>query len=382
MGRRKLGSDVFDNAVARMCALYEAGHRVVVSFSGGKDSTCCLEVCLVAARMTGRLPVEVIMRDEEIMFPGTFEYCERVVARREEVDFHWIYACQPVTNVFNRSDPYFWVFDPLLVPEQWVRQPPEYAYRIPDLNIQRMTIPSRFPPVEGKELYAVLGLRVQESRGRLLGLHSSRGYVTQPNRYRVRLARPIYDWQDGDVWKAIGDYNWDYDDAYDVMARFGVPVAKMRIAPPTLNYYGAELLQMAARAWPGWFDRVCERLPGVRLAAKYGKRAVEPVRRVGETWEQCFWRTCVDEAPRSWIAERARCAAETVLRQHAIHSAGPLPEVVPCRRCSRGMASWRKMAMVMYGGDPMSLKAQFLPYLEPEFFRPGTGTWDGPPTFK
>lgn len=78
MPRVYTGRDVFAEAVHRMVRVYGEGHRVVVSFSGGKDSGVCLEVCLEAARQTGRLPVEVIMRDEEIMFPGTFEYAERV----------------------------------------------------------------------------------------------------------------------------------------------------------------------------------------------------------------------------------------------------------------------------------------------------------------
>ena len=87
----KTGRDVFDEAVDRMTSLYSEGHRVVVSFSGGKDSTICLELARIAAAATGRRPVEVVMRDEEIMLPGTFEYCERV-AEMPDVDFNWVYA--------------------------------------------------------------------------------------------------------------------------------------------------------------------------------------------------------------------------------------------------------------------------------------------------
>ena len=115
MPRRKTGLNVFDQAIDRMVEVYEQGHRVVVSFSAGKDSGVAMEICAIAAALTNRLPVEVIMRDEEIMFPGTFEYAERVAAR-PDIDFHWIYARQPIINVFNRENPYWWVFDPLLDP--------------------------------------------------------------------------------------------------------------------------------------------------------------------------------------------------------------------------------------------------------------------------
>jgi len=363
-----------------MVTLYEQGHRIVVSFSAGKDSGVCLEICLIAARMTGRLPVEVIMRDEEIMFPGTFEYAERIAAR-EDVEFHWIYACQPVINVYNREQPYFWVFDPLLDPDEWIRKPPNIAYQIPHKNIEMMTIPERFPPSEGKNLYAVIGLRTSESRARLMGLYSSKGYITKPNKHRVRNVRPIYDWKDRDVWKAIDDNGWDYNHAYDTMARLGLPRHKLRIAPPTLTLHGADQLQLAAKAWPRWFDRVCQRLPGVRLAAKYGRRAVEPVRRLGETWEECFYRTCIEEAPK-WIAERAKFMADGAIEFHSHHSTQPFPDVKSCPRCQGKIRSWRILTNALYDGDPFSMHGvSSLGYVEPEFFRPGAGIWDGKPAF-
>ena len=164
--RQRIYTNVFDEAIERMVAIYEQWHRVVCSFSGGKDSGVSVEICVIAATLTGRLPVEVIMRDDEIMFPGTFEYAERM-AQRSDISFHWIYAGQPVINVFNREQPYWWVFDPLIDPDDWVRQPPSFAYKIPQLDISSMTIPDRFPPNPGRDLYAVIGLRTSESRGRM-----------------------------------------------------------------------------------------------------------------------------------------------------------------------------------------------------------------------
>lgn len=70
MSRNYIGRDVFSVGVDRMETLYAQGHRILISFSAGKDSGTCLEVCLIAARKTGRLPVEVVMRDEEVMYPG------------------------------------------------------------------------------------------------------------------------------------------------------------------------------------------------------------------------------------------------------------------------------------------------------------------------
>tara|TARA_R110000824_G_scaffold2646_2_gene12216 strand:+ start:1230 stop:2375 length:1146 start_codon:yes stop_codon:yes gene_type:complete len=373
------GIDVFSLAIDRMKKVYEEGHRVVVSFSAGKDSGVCLEICRIAATETGRLPVEVLMRDEEIMFPGTYEYAERIAAD-PEIDFHWIYAEQPVLNVFNRAAPYFWVFDPTLDPDEWVRKPPDYAYKIEDKNIQAMVTPERFPPAPGKDLFAVVGLRTAESPNRAMGLFSSKGYLTKPNARGCRLARPIYDWVDGDVWKAINDGGWDYNTAYNSMHRLGLPASQLRIAPPTMAARAMDQLVVARKAWPQWFERVSNRLPGIRTAANFGRRAIEPRRNLGETWQETFERECVSAAP-AWIAERAAKVASAAMRQHARHSTQPLPEKDPCYQCAGKTGAWRILVRNMYGGDPFAMKHSALKYVEPEFFREGAGIWGGSPSF-
>lgn len=376
----RYGDNVFDESVHRLVNLYEEGHRIVVSFSAGKDSGVCLELCLLAAEKTGRLPVEVVMRDEEVMFPGTFEYAERT-AKRKNVHFHWLVANQPVINVFNRECPYFWVFDPLLKPEEWVRQPPDFAEHIPDKNIVHMADTKRFPPDPGKYLIHIIGLRTQESRRRQWAIASAKGYLTKPFNGE-RNCNPIYDWLDGDVWKAHKDNEWDFNTAYSIMNRLGVPRRNLRIAPPTLSIASVDTLKAASKAWPQWFEKVCQRLPGIRAAARYGKKVVQPQRKLNETWEQCFHRTCIDEAPQ-WIRERSLLIKERLLSAHRHHSVAPFPQVKRCPVCSNP-GSWRQLARIMYMGDPFCLRghnASFLPYMEPEYFRKGAGTWDGKPTW-
>lgn len=379
MGRTSLNIPTFDAAMERLRGLYASDDRIVISFSAGKDSGTCLELCILAAEEEGRLPVEVLMCDEEIMFPGTYEYAERV-AERPEVDFHWVMRRQPIINSFNREQPYWWVFDPELDPSEWVRQPPDYAYDIPTLNIEAIITPDSFPPPPGGNLWVVMGLRVAESPNRMMGLYSSGGWITQVNpKWGYRKARPIYDWSDGDIWRAHDALGWDYNRAYDTMLRLGVSRKALRIAPPTMKAAGIAQLRLAQKAWPRWFDRVCERCPGVRTAAQYGRITVEPRRRAGELWSDAFERECIDEAP-DWIAERASATKVYVLKRHRHHSTTPFPQVDQCPKCG-GMASWEALAKQTYMGDPFSFHMP-LPQIEPSQFRPSdTRKWEGKATW-
>ena len=374
-----LNISVLDAALNRLQEVYEQGHTVVVSQSGGKDSTVCMELAIMAADAAGKLPINVIHRDEEILFPNTYEYLERV-AQRPEVNFHHVYAGQPVINVFNRKVPYWWIFDDQLDPSEWVRQPPDYAYKIDDLNIQALVTKERFPVEENKDLLACIGLRVQESPNRRMGLFSSKGHITKPNEKGVKYIRPIYDWTDGDIWKAIGDFKWDYNHAYDVMVKHGRSKNKLRIAPLTMTTAGIPDLQLAQKAFPRWFDAVCHRLEGTRTAAQFGKIAVQPIRKSGESWEECFKRECIDEAP-DWIADRAVKVMKMELKKFAKQNGSNMefPQVNSIRANPNG--SWKKLAINLYNGDPFSLKQGSLPYMEPDYFRKGSGFFGGKPTF-
>ena len=419
--RRPMGLDVFTAAYDRLFTLYERGDRIGVSISGGKDSTCVMEMAILAARDAGRLPVDVVMRDEEVMYPGTFEYLRRVAERTDEVRFQWMIAGQPIVNAFNRFEPYWWTFDPLCE-DRWVRSYPGHgdepqlpgleAFRVPAQHIgyissvdtlplgglvgwddwddlTRDEILKRIRTEEGRDtprarLMTCMGLRVEESRARYMGLLSSEGYITKaPTEWGGYKCRPIYDWTTSDVWRFIKEHDLDYNHSYDVMARMGIAAKDQRVGPPTLNAASIGKLKMASQAWPQWWSKVCNRIEGLRTAAKFGKRAVSLLKRDGETWQQAVEREMLDpDKVPAWLYERVRLIVDRALSRHAHHSSHPLPDSASCAQCLGYHSSWANIAKNYYNGDPFGMKGQLAgAAVEPEFFREGAGNWNGPPTW-
>lgn len=371
--RRMLGRDVLSVSIDRMVKLYEAGHRVVVSVSSGKDSTVCLEIAKIAASMTGRLPVEVMHRDDEIMVPGSFEYLDRVAQQSDVAMQHW-YSREPVSYVFSREMPFFWPFDPELQPSQWTRRPPPYAFEEAE-ELPLFTSPVRYPVERGKKLVAVIGLRAAESPMRMRGVFKTKGYLTRPNSLGVVNARPIYDWTDADVYKAIAEFGWDYNTAYDVLHAVGLPRSRLRVSSFGITWAAIGSYPKMAKAWPTWAEQLAERLPETVEVAKRGVAALTPTHHNGETWEQTFWRECVREAP-AWIAERSQFVAAAIQRSHRHHSSDPFPDLTECELCDPNEPrSWKALATLMYAGDPWG--SSRLRRVHPSEFRQSPLLWSG-----
>lgn len=376
--------NVMEATVARLEDAYAAGHRIVHSFSGGKDSVAMVECAIIAARNMGTLPIEAVMRDEELGWPDHYEYAERF-ANRPEVAFTWLVAGEPHGWVYDRAQPFWWAFDDRLPSSSWLRQPPTWATRIEPITIDVINSVERFPPPEGRDLIVTVGLRAEESRIRTLGVHSMGGWIAKEPKRGVRKAWPIYDWREGDVWRAIAENGWDYPRAYDRLARVGIARSQLRMGA-FLNSWAARSLPTARKAYPAFFEQLFVRFPGLRTGIADWKRCINPRHLEGESWERTYWRENVQHAP-GWIRERAEAVASLAVRRHASHGGGsPIPDgTAACPDCGPGRGSWRLLAKAMYLGDPWSeTAASGLPYVEPERFRPelaGTvrGRWGGHP---
>ena len=171
--KKDIDENVYDLAIQRINRTYDIFDNVVVMFSGGKDSTVCLNLALQVAKERNKLPLDVFFFDEEAIPYETIDYVKRV-SDLEEVKMHWL--CLPVKhrNGCSLKEPFWYPWAPE-DKEKWVRPMPSYPWVktqddfsfFPKEASKRPTVPEcnglLFTPEEWGEVGVIMGIRSEES---------------------------------------------------------------------------------------------------------------------------------------------------------------------------------------------------------------------------
>lgn len=262
---------VLDAARDRIAAVFDKFPRVVVSVSGGKDSTVLRHLAVEEAARRGRR-IGLFFLDQEAEYQATIDVVTEWMAD-PRVDPAWYQVPVRMTNATSHRD--YWL-NAWGDGEAWMR--PKHP-----LAIQRIdgAYPDRFyeffPWVEAQDSEPtahLVGLRSRESFNRFrsvtkcVGCHGWRWSTATDNPHSFRCY-PLFDWATGDVWRYIAEQGLTYNRHYDRMfAKYGPVDRKMRVSN-LIHEKSFRCLADLQEFEPDTYDALVRRVGGPHAAALY-----------------------------------------------------------------------------------------------------------------
>lgn len=259
-------TNVLEEARQRINYLYDEFEDVVVSISGGKDSTVVFYLTLEIAKERNRLPLKVMWIDQEAEWQGTVDYCRKIM-EMPEVKPYWFQMPMYITNNANSYERYSYCWEE--------GKEDNYIHPINPLSIREnkygtMRFHELFNAISKvefntKKTAMIAGVRAEEAPKRAVALTNRATYkwITWGKKFsnNIYTFYPVYDWSYTDVWKYIQENHIPYNEVYDKMYRHGVTVPNMRIS--NLHHETAiQVLLLVQELEPETWNKVSKRIPG------------------------------------------------------------------------------------------------------------------------
>jgi len=269
--KREGSRTVVEAARQRIINAFSNGKKVYVSFSGGKDSLCLLDLILQLAAEGKIDPAMMIVEfiDEEAMYDcviqKVYEWRKKILLAGGK--FNWFCLEVRHYSYFNQleQDEYFICWDSQRK-DSWVRQPPPFAIFDHPVCKRRADRYQQFLERHNADGICITGVRIAESIQRLKFVTHS--FSSKKGLARGNMVWPIYDWKDSDVWRYLYEQKIDIPEVYLYMYQVGIRLNQLRVSQ-FFSIDTAKSLVKMNEYYPDLMDRIIRREPNAYLAALY-----------------------------------------------------------------------------------------------------------------
>lgn len=283
MAKKYVSKNVYELAQERIGFIFDEFENVCVSFSGGKDSGCLLNMAIDEARKRKRR-IGALFIDLEAFYKKTIEFIERMFKDNADVlDPYWVCLPMESPNSLSYLEP-TWVWWDKEKKDIWVREMPKNDWVINEDNNPFGFYKKNMPFEEfikyfgnwygkGGKTACLIGIRTDESLNRF------RAIVADKDCYKGKIYStkvmnetynfyPLYDWSVEDDWTYNGKFGKDYNRLYDLFYKAGISIHKMRVDEPFGNEAKAGL-NMFRVIEPQTWQRVVNRVSGANFGCIY-----------------------------------------------------------------------------------------------------------------
>lgn len=366
--KKRLGVNVLEAAKSRIDFVMENFPKVIVSVSGGKDSTVMLHLAADSARKIGR-KIIVMFIDLEAQYDLTIKHLETLRSEYQDCcEFHWVCLPLSLRNAVSAYEPQ-WICWDGRQKDRWVREMPRHAIReesAPHWFVKGMEFEDfvdRYSDwlSEGDLIATLVGIRTDESLNRYRAIANNEysrfeglPWTTWKAGSCVNVY-PIYDWRTKDIWVYHGKTGKPYNKLYDLMNQAGLSIHQQRICQP----YGDDQrkgLWLYQIIEPETWAKVVARVNGANSGALYARESgningtIKVKKPQGHTWES-FAEMLLASMPKN-TRDHYQIKINTFIDWWADEYPDGIPdEADPALENGKKAPSWRRICKTLLRND-------------------------------
>jgi predicted phosphoadenosine phosphosulfate sulfurtransferase len=237
---------VLEASRERISKTFSNFDSIILSFSGGKDSSVMFHLVAEEARKRGR-KFAVMVVDLEAQYKATIEHITEMLEEYSDcIDPYWVCLPMSLRNAASNFEPRWICWDKDRESE-WVRNFPEKCIKDPSffdffqkgMEFEEFIVLFAEWYSKGQNTAVFVGIRADESLNRYRTIASSKKEMFGDLQWTTKVVNsiyniyPIYDWKTSDIWVYHRkDESKKHNKIYDLMHQAGVKPSQQRLCQP------------------------------------------------------------------------------------------------------------------------------------------------------